>query len=416
MERKIDIRRLVRNALTVLIMTGLIAYIVYHCLQYFKDPVQTTAVLRRSEKETQQLTAYIFRDETVLRSPESGALRTLYEDGVHVPVDSEVARVYVSRDGERLYARLQELGAEIAFYEQCMDTAGMSQIDLPALNEEIAKLYGETMNAATSGDGAMADRLSRELLVLINRRDILTGELADMPAKYAALQAQKRALEAEYAGTYASVVTEKSGYYFRETDGYEAWYTNEALRTMTFDGFFELIERAPTSTAQDAGKMIGDYIWYVAVPTVKSESQTLSEGENYPITFADGVTTLSMTLDRILTQAGDERCVLIFRTGQMPAGFDYTRRQTVTVGVGETSGLRVPQTAILVGKDGEMGVYVLDVARVRYRRIEVIWRGDGYVLARETDRTAEGHENDLGYQELVIIGSDEELYDGKLLY
>ena len=47
---------------------------------------------------------------------------------------------------------------------------------------------------------------------------------------------------------------------------------------------------------------------------------------------------------------------------------------------------------------------------------DIIWRGDGYVLVRESDRTQEGHENDLGYQELLIIHSDEELYDGKLLY
>ena len=79
-------------------------------------------------------------------------------------------------------------------------------------------------------------------------------------------------------------------------------------------------------------------------------------------------------------------------------------------------GLRVPQTALKVGKDGEMGVYILDVAYVRYRKIDIIWRGDGYVLVRESDRTQEGHENDLGYQELLIIRSDEELYDGKLLY
>jgi hypothetical protein len=84
--------------------------------------------------------------------------------------------------------------------------------------------------------------------------------------------------------------------------------------------------------------------------------------------------------------------------------------------IGTTSGLRVPQTALIVGKDGEMGVYVLDVAYVRYRKIDIVWRGDGYVLVRENNRTKEGHENDLGYQELLITHSDEALYDGQLLY
>ena len=90
--------------------------------------------------------------------------------------------------------------------------------------------------------------------------------------------------------------------------------------------------------------------------------------------------------------------------------------QKVTLAIGATTGLRVPENALLTGKDGEMGVYILDVARVCYRSVEVIWQGDGYVLVKECDRTEEGHENDLGYQELIITRTDEELYDGKLLY
>ena len=77
MERRWDIRRLGRNALIVLIMTGLIAYVVYHCLQYFKNPVQTTVAVRQSERQTQTLTAYLFRDEEVLTSSRPGALQTL---------------------------------------------------------------------------------------------------------------------------------------------------------------------------------------------------------------------------------------------------------------------------------------------------------------------------------------------------
>ena len=65
---KWNIRRLARNALIVLIMTGLIIYVIYHCLQYFKDPVQVTAAVRQTEIQTRELTAYLFRDEQVLTS------------------------------------------------------------------------------------------------------------------------------------------------------------------------------------------------------------------------------------------------------------------------------------------------------------------------------------------------------------
>ena len=50
-----NIKKLARNALIVLIMTGLIAYVIYHCLQYFKDPVQVTAAVRQSGRNVPPL-------------------------------------------------------------------------------------------------------------------------------------------------------------------------------------------------------------------------------------------------------------------------------------------------------------------------------------------------------------------------
>ena len=49
---KWNMKKLARNVLIVLIMTGLISYVIYNCLQYFKDPVQVTAAVRQSEPLT----------------------------------------------------------------------------------------------------------------------------------------------------------------------------------------------------------------------------------------------------------------------------------------------------------------------------------------------------------------------------
>lgn len=413
MEQRRDFGKLARNALILLTMIGLIVYVVYHCLQYFEDPVQTTVAVRQTEQQTLTLEAYLFRDEEVLTSSRGGALQSLTEDGAHVSIESEVARVYITGDGEALYAQLQALNEKIAFYEQCLVAESFPPAYLNTLNEEIARTQDEIQRAKVAGEAISA--LSDELLLLLNQRQVMTGELAELPTMLNALKEERRALENTYAGTYESITTARSGYYFRETDGYETLFTNAALEGASFDSFFEMIAQQPLSTDTHAGKLVGDYIWYAAIPATVSEVQTLTEGMAYLLHFADG-TAVEMTLDRMLTKEDDERCVLILKTGHMPQGFDYTRIQTVAMEIGTTSGLRVPQTALIVGKDGEMGVYILDVAYVRYRKIDIVWRGDGYVLVCESDRTKEGHENDLGYQERLITHSDEALYDGQLLY
>ena len=415
MERTWNLKKLARNVLIIWIMTGLIIYVIYHCLQYFKDPVQVTAAVRQTEMQTQEMTAYLFRDEQVLSASRAGALQAMAEDGAHVSIHSEVARVYTSGDGEALYEQLQTLQEQIAFYEQCLQAADMSPSQLPALNEKITQTYGRVMEAITAGDGARSRQLSDDLLLLLNQKQVLTGEFADLPNRLASLKAEQAALESAYAGTYESITVDRSGYYYRGTDGYESIYTQAALSSLTVSGFYEMIRQTPQPVQASAGKLIGDYIWHAAIPTTRKASQIMTEGTVYDVTFSDE-TKVEMTLDRILHEDGDDRCVLILKTGHMPQDFEYTRIQSVTLAVGETQGLRVPQTSLLTGKDGEMGVYILDIAYVRYRKVDIIWHGDGYVLVRENDRSAEGHENDLGYQELIITRSDEELYDGKLLY
>lgn len=408
-------KKIARSALIVLIMTGLIVYVIYHCLQYFKDPVQVTAAIRQSEPKTQEVTAYLFRDEQVLTSSQGGALQALVEDGSHVGVHSEVARVYVSGDGEALYAQLNRLNEEIAFWESCLEAEQLHISRLPELNESISRKHGEVMEASASGDGERARRLSEELLLLLNRQQIMTGELSDLPARLAALQAERDTLERTYAGTYESISVEKSGYYFRQTDGYEGIFSNEAARQLTAETFDQLITASPMPTDTHAGKLIGDFVWYAAIPISYRDSYLMDEGAAYTVTFADG-TAVDMTLDRMLTDPEQDRSVLILTSGEMPQNFTWTRVQTVTLAMGQTQGLRVPQNALLTGKDGEMGVWILDVARVYYRKVEIIWHGDGYVLVKENDRTDRAHKKDLGYQELIITRTDEELYDGKLLY
>jgi hypothetical protein len=410
-----SIKKIARNALIVLIMTGLIAYVIYHCLQYFKDPVQVTAAVRQSEPMTRELTAYVFRDEQALSSGHGGALQELYEDGDHVAIDSEVARVYVSENGMELYEKLEKTDEEIAFIEQCLEAADRHASELIDLNETISRKHGEVMEAMSRTDGERVRILSDELLLLLSQRQVMTGELTDLPVRLAALKAERDELRRAYGDTYESITVDRSGYYYRETDGYEGIFSNEAARLLTLEGFDELIRSVPRATEKDAGKLIGDFVWYAAIPMSYRDAQMLTEGYVYSLTWEDG-TVVDMELDRMLSDPQADRCVLVMKTGHMPQGFSFARVQTVSFAVGQTSGLRVPENALLTGKDGEMGVYILDVARVCYCSVEVIWHGNGYVLVRESDRTEEGHERDLGYQELIITRTDEELYDGKLLY
>ena len=104
--------------------------------------------------------------------------------------------------------------------------------------------------------------------------------------------------------------------------------------------------------------------------------------------------------------------MLVFRADSTPAGFDYHRVQRVEITTEKTEGFYVPESALqtrTVNGEEQEGVYVFENSIVRFRRIEVLYRGDGYCIALRPDASeiTELREGD------ILITSGKNLYDGK---
>ena len=99
----------------------------------------------------------------------------------------------------------------------------------------------------------------------------------------------------------------------------------------------------------------------------------------------------------------------------MPENFDYGRVQSVKLIMGSTTGYRVPEQALHT-REGMDGVYVLSGSEVIFRRVTVLYRGDGYVVVAERDYSTENYKEFLNLNDQIIVSlSDGELYDGRIL-
>lgn len=414
-EERVQTPRWVRNVAMLVLMAGLIAYVIYHCVLYFRGDITTAVAVRQTERESISTTGAIFRRETVLTSERGGAVQWLADEdgnGEKVAVGQKLARVYAEGEGEALFEQLRALDEQIAFYKTCLAAENMKYNKLPELSQSVRQTFADMMEALTGGNLAAAREESDAWLLAMSQYQVLVGDAEGMDTALSALLTRRDTLEHAYSGSFDTLTAGASAYFFRQTDGYEEIFTAEALATLTPEGFDRLIGTEPSTTGNRAGKLVTDFAWELALCLSEEQADYYEEGEAYDVTFAAGQ-TLSMALSR-KSAPSEGRVLLVFRTTSMPQGFAYTRMQEVTLEGRATTGLRVPETALVWDEDGGVGVYILDVAYVRYRRIDVIWKGDGYVLAVEYDRTKYGMENELAFQDLIITGSDEELYDGKV--
>ncbi|MCD7748112.1 MAG: hypothetical protein LUI61_07260 [Firmicutes bacterium] len=426
------LKRVISYAAVSVAALAVIIYFGYHIVNKLGSEVKTEAAYIDTFVEEATFDGYIMRDETVLYSSASGTLNYLVSDGAKVAVGTELADVYRSGSSS-LRDRIDELDEKIAALTEAESSAEYSSVsDVNRIDTRIVSTLSEIRSAASKKSAASVYSLASELLSDMNLRGLVTGEVESYAEEIAALTAERDALAAEMTNIAETIVSDSSAYYFYAVDGYESAFSFDDIDSLTVDDISAMTETSEDElTGYEAGKLVNDYIWYLAVSTDTDMAVCFTEGAEYDVSFDYDGATVTMELYSILTdQTG--AAYLIFSTDLMPDGFSYTRYQPVTICVASYSGYRVPETAVrVVDYDGVdvTGVYILYGGTVYFRRIEIILSQDGYVLCDTTagvsdeavDDTDEDAETEayeaVDYLELydAVIVSSTSLYDGKIL-
>ena len=310
------------------------------------------------------------------------------EDGARIGVDELICDIY-SAIADDVKAQIAEIDREIALLEASIDpgvvTSGLPEAIVDAKDE-----YRNIMSLLSQGKYSDAAARADSFRSALNRVEWLDGNTEDFKKILSELLARRSGLLASYGKKIGSSNSDTVGYFFKDTDGYEEIFLPSLLKDITVGGFAELLQSEPDSTEKNVGKMIYDSKWYICIPLGADSAKGFVEGKSYNIIFNDNAgLTISMLLERLVLDLDDYdkdgdrgEALLIFSTRQMPADFSYYRTQDVSIEFAAHNGYRIPISA-LRHYDGMTGVYVLNGGYVFFRRVEVIYEGNGYFIAAD---------------------------------
>ena len=397
-----------------LAMLGLIVYTVAHAMNFNMGNVLTTPVRRITDTQITTAEAYLFRNEEVLSTENTGLVDVLAENGIKVGKNVSVANVWsVSMSGDELAAAqlsLSRINRSIRILENSQLKTGTPLSEANKYRAEYLALYGEISAATEKGNFDRIPALEEKLLVALNRYVSLVGETDETHAHLEALRNEKATLIGGASAT--EVKSEASSGVFYDNgyvDGFESVFTTQALENLTPVALRELIESDPvTPQGQTVGKLVYGYEWNLALELSPSVASSFRVGKAYNFTFPENDdATAKLTLTKLVV--GEDSVLAVFVGESYPSDFLFYRKQTVEITVGESEGFYIPETA-LVTQNGMTGVYVFEESTVRFRRADIIWRGDGYAIAALPGENSltELAENDT----IIVSGSD--LYEGKV--
>ncbi len=409
---------------SAVLLVGICAYLVLQLTLGIGEVVDVEHTSYITVQDTLRLDAYVFRDETPLYSGTRGTDCFLVEDGERVSKGTPVAITYADETDASVQERITRINRMIRILEQSNLEEGAQTTDLAVLDQRIEILTVELLREVAEGDLSKAVRSEEALWIEMNRRQALLDSDHNYTTQINLLKQERADLERSLRGRSVQVNSPAEGYFFGAVDGYETVFTTEVLENLTVDGFLSLANSSADSRVlNDAcGKMVHSSAWYIAVATDKRTASAYTAGNSYEVLFPySGSITLSMKLDRKIMQTDLDTVVLVFESKELPESFDYSRTQTVQLVTRTHSGIRVSTDALRI-LDGVTGCYVLDGTRVVFKKADILYRNEEFVVCNVPYNSVKDNRDDKAYisDEYIslydtVITSGEDLYVGKVL-
>lgn len=405
--------QIVLSVVAVLALLALTGYTLLQCGAFNSKALLSTAYASDvTLDDLLSATGYVFRDETVITADVPSVSDSAVASGEKVAAGSLVTRLYAAADAEDRQARLSAIDESIAFLTRLGDTDGLKLSDADDLRRLMYNAYLDAVYASGIGNAEQAAAAAREMLVQLSRYDKLIGKATGTDEVLNSLRAERKAL---LDGRETAYYTSEAGYFYdvSAVDGYESVFAASGLTDRSADEILKLTKASPVSSSNAAGKLVKGINWYLVLPVSSGTAETLKKNQRYFLTLSlpDGGTAEVPMILEDMKDASDGSAVLLFSCNRMSEKLIACRQVEVSLVTGSVSGYRVPNDA-LTERDGVTGVYILDESTVRFRRVTVLARREGFSVVAARDTSMGDYKEYLNKNDrLILDGKD--LYDGK---
>lgn len=378
--------------------------------------VKTQTAIAATHKDSISTKMFAVRDESLVSgSSVSGTLVSVVGDGERVAGGQAIAAAFANDAAAADYVELERLKDELKRYENLNSQQNLMTLDVSKINSDADLLFYDMLDTVRSGElGALnyaAERFSDKLTA----KQILVNGNIDFSEQIASLTSRIQNLKSGI-GNISYIKADDTGYYVSSADGYEGILDFSKITQLKSSDVKAALSAKPASVSSDnIGKLIHGYNWYFVCVVSLSDALKLDTGDSVNL-LCDNVSRgyISATVHHKGEEENGE-VVLVFVSNIMDEDISRLRIEDVQIIVSETDGLRVSKDAVRV-VDGVQGVYVLTGNIVTFKRLDVIYTGDDYVISKKIYDTVKD-DNNIPYvklyDEVIVEGKD--LSDGKII-
>lgn len=401
-----------RKICIALLALVVLIYVGYQGYMRINDPYTTEIVFRYSVSDSLSANGIIIRDEYLLKSADGLAVDYLFEDGERVAKNATVAKLYNSKSDIADRDIIEKLEADVELLEQSAKASSDYYTNAEAITKQIISKLISYSNVCESQFVEDISLTKNSFLLALNKR-IAT---LDKNVSYKTTLNEVKSLLNQYkqgqGSAVSSIRTSQAGYFVSRIDGYENTLTTSNRLSYTLSEYSNLINNKVSAevSSSSIGKIITEPHWYLAIEVPVSQVENFYVGRVLDVDFPfSTVETIEATVSEVVTEHDSETMIVLLKTSAMSENLAVSRTCTVQIKFRTITGLRLNSKAIRHNEDHELGVYIISGEQIRFKKIKIIYEGNGFCLTEYNDSNSEYLQF---YDEVVIEGK--ELYDSKL--
>ena len=399
-----------QKIITAVVLAVLVLPAIYLGVQLFailNRPYRTETAVEYTMSDSVFANGYVVFDQTAVEG--SGDLGYLVENGERVAAGTAVAEVYASTEQAQSRRQLEELETQLSLLEKSENTSGT---DVDMLYKQQQNALYDLLDCIDMQAYDQVKEAGNQYLLAANKIQIMTGAVSNFDQAKQELQAQKDQAEAQL-GQPETISAPVGGYFVASDSADLLSLTREQLDEMDAATLAQSIEDGEgVQPLEGAGKIVTSYTWYFYGTCRLEEGKKFENVSSVQISFPGAAEkTLPATVESIELNEEQGLAKFVLHCEYIGADVLGLSLEEAKIDFESYEGLRVDADALHI-VDGEKGVYVKYGNLARWRKIQIVYQNEEYMLVAEDGKV--GTDNELRmFDEVIVEGTD--LRDGKIL-
>lgn len=355
-DRDIHVKKRKKNrkpvVVTALTFTVLFIYIAGYAIAFLSKPsVSIETVNYGTIDVPEALHGIIVRDETVVRSTESGTPSYRYSEYEKVKANSVVCTLRTSDDAEKIEEHIREIDEDIIEAQKAKQDISIFKDDIERISRTITETFDAAAYKITGGSFSDVYALKNNIQTQIDLRNQIW--FTENAKSQSALSGEKATYENQLSQHSSSYTAPSSGVLSLRIDNMEDILTPEGLDSIAAEQTKMTVQPEYISKVLDINegaplfRIVKSNTWYIAAYIPNDIAAGFKLGDRLVIyTNADDV-QLEANVEVYKLEQGENETYTVFKSNENMIDFMDMRTMDFKIKKDSYKGFKIPNDAIV---------------------------------------------------------------------